>query len=112
MRALQLSLALGTIALAAAAPQPEPVQLPATEPAPAIYPLDGAFLQWPLPAGGQAYADIDGRHLHTYVVDQAAISRRYRDQGGPRFCGRITGMSGDVESANWLVAHFKRIGQP
>ena len=59
----------------------------------ALYPLDDALLQWPLPAGGQAYADIDGKHLHAYVVDQAAISRRYRDQGHPQFWGRITGTS-------------------
>ena len=32
-----------------------------------------ALLEWPLPPGGEVYADIDGRHLHTYVVDQAAI---------------------------------------
>jgi len=69
-----------------------------------------ALLEWPLPAAAQAYADIDGRHLHAYVVEQAAISRRYRDQGHPQFWGRITGTSGDAESADWLAAHFRRIG--
>jgi hypothetical protein len=103
-------LALATVALVAAAPQPQPVRLPATGPAPPLYPLDSAFLQWPLPAGGQAYGDIDGRHLHRYVVEQAAISRRYRDQGHPQFWGRITGTSSDTESADWLAAHFTRIG--
>jgi Peptidase family M28 len=68
------------------------------------------LLQWPLPLTGQAYADIDGRHLHTLVVDQAAISRHYRDQGHPQFWGRITGTSSDAESAEWLAGHFKRIG--
>jgi hypothetical protein len=68
------------------------------------------FLEWPLPPTAQAYADIDGRRLHTYVVEQAAISRRYRDQGHPQFWGRITGTSGDAESAAWLAAHFTRIG--
>ena len=52
--------------------QPATSRLPATEPARALYPLDTAFLEWPLPAGGQAYADIEGKRLHTYVVDQAA----------------------------------------
>ena len=61
------------------------------------------LLQWPLPPTGQAYADIDGKHLHTYVVGQAAISRRYRDQGHPQFWGRITGTSSDAESASWLT---------
>jgi hypothetical protein len=68
------------------------------------------FLQWPLPPAAHVYADIDGQHLHTYVVEQAAFSRRYRDQGHPQFWGRITGTSGDAESADWLAAHFKRIG--
>ena len=68
------------------------------------------FLQWPLPAGGQAYADIDGRRLHTYVVDQAAISRRYRDQGHPQFWGRVIGSSADTGTADWLAGHFTRIG--
>jgi hypothetical protein len=68
------------------------------------------LLQWPLPASGGAYADIDGKQLHTFVVEQAAISRRYRDEGHPQFWGRITGTSGDAESAEWLANHFKRIG--
>ena len=86
------------------------VRLPATEPAAAVYDLDDAFLQWPLPPGAQAYADINGRRLHRYVVEQAAISRRYRDAGHPQFWGRITGTSSDTESADWLAGHFKRIG--
>lgn len=85
-------------------------RLPATQPARALYPLESAFLEWPLPTSAQAYADIDGKQLHRYVVDQAAISRRYRDQGHPQFWGRITGTSGDAESAEWLAGHLKRIG--
>src|SRR5262252_3579062 len=72
--------------------------------------LQIGFLQWPLPPNAKEYADIDGRRLHTYVVEQAAISRRYRDQGHPQFWGRITGTSGDAESAEWLAAHFTRVG--
>ena len=44
-----------------------------------------ALLEWPLPPGELAYARIDGKHLHQYVEEQAAISRRYRDQGHPKF---------------------------
>jgi hypothetical protein len=72
--------------------------------------LEDAFLHWPLPPGAEAYADIDGKHLHRYVVEQAAISRRYRDQGHPRFWGRIIGTSSDAESAEWLTTKFKAIG--
>lgn len=80
---------------------PKPLPDPAT---------DDGLLRWPLPPGAEAYADIDGRRMHDYVVEQAAISRRYRDQGHPRFWGRITGTSGDAESAEWLVAKFREIG--
>ena len=72
--------------------------------------LDDWFLQWPLMPGAEAYADIDGRHLHEYVVEQAAISRRYRDEGHPKYWGRIIGTSSDAESAEWLIAKFEQIG--
>src|SRR3954466_208644 len=65
--------------------------------------LDEALLEWPLPPGEQVYGRIDGRHLHRYVDEQAAISRRYRDQGHPKFWGRIIGSSADAESADWLA---------
>ena len=108
MRRMLLLSAIASLSVTAAGQQSS--RLPATEPARALYPLDGAFLQWPLPPSGHAYADIDGKRLHTYVVEQAAVSRRYRDQGHPQFWGRITGTSGDSESADWLAGHFKRIG--
>src|SRR5579862_144334 len=65
--------------------------------------LDAALLQWPLPHGEERYGAIDGKHLHGFVVEQSAISRRYRDQGHPKFWGRIIGTSGDAESAEWLA---------
>ncbi|GMR22094.1 MAG: hypothetical protein BMS9Abin37_0422 [Acidobacteriota bacterium] len=68
------------------------------------------FLRWPLPPGTEAYRDIDGRRIHQYVVEQAAISRRYRDEGHPKFWGRIIGSTADAESAEWLVAEFAEIG--
>ena len=42
--------------------------------------LDDAFLRWPLPAGAERYGAIDGKRMHRDVVEQALISRRYRDQ--------------------------------
>jgi len=100
---------------------PEPAQPPLPAPAPgalagivppakAVYKLEDAFLEWPLAHGDQAYAAIDGKHLHQYVADQAAISRRYRDDGHPQFWGRIIGSSADAESAQWLAATFQQIG--
>jgi peptidase M28-like protein len=69
-----------------------------------------ALLEWPLAPGDQAYAKIDGKHLHQYVEEQAAIARRYRDQGHPKFWGRIIGSSADAESAEWLANKFKSFG--
>ncbi|HKB13958.1 MAG TPA: hypothetical protein VKD69_25010, partial [Vicinamibacterales bacterium] len=86
------SRAAQTPASSAAAPQTTVLALPATR-------LEDALLEWPLPPGQQAYARIDGRHLHRDVEEQAAISRRYRDHGHPKFWGRIIGSSADAENA-------------
>jgi hypothetical protein len=72
--------------------------------------FDDLLLRWPILPGNERYAAIDGRHLHGYVDEQVAISRRYRDQGHPKFWGRIIGTSSDAESADWLAAKFKAIG--
>src|SRR5258705_2792122 len=72
--------------------------------------LEDALLEWPLPPGEQAYGKIDGKHLHHYVEEQAAISRRYPDQGHPKFWGRIIGSSADAENAEWLPNKFKAFG--
>ena len=67
-------------------------------------------MEWPLPASDRAYASIDGKHLHDYVVEQAAISDHYRDEGHPQFWGRIAGTPGDVADSKWLLDKFQRIG--
>ena len=72
--------------------------------------VQDAFLQWPLPPGAEQYGDIDGRRMHEYVVEQAEISRRYRDEVHPKFWGRIIGSSSDTESAEWLEDKFQALG--
>ncbi len=72
--------------------------------------LQDMFVQFPLPLGQQAYANIDGRHLHQYVVEQANIARKYRDAGHPKFWGRIIGTSADAADVEWMVAKFKAAG--
>ena len=72
--------------------------------------LDEMLIRFPLPPGQEAYADIDGRQMHKDVIEQANIARRYRDQGHPKFWGRIIGTSADAESAQWLVGKFKAAG--
>lgn len=76
----------------------------------AVYELDDALLRWPLRSEDARYGTIDGRHLHTFVVEQAAISRRFRDAGHPQYWGRIIGSSSDEESAAWLADKFRSIG--
>lgn len=89
----------------------------ATTPAPArgtpateVYKLDEAYLNWPVAPADRAYAAIDGKHLHQYVQDITAISRRYRDNGHPQYWGRIQGTAADLENAEWVAARFKQIG--
>lgn len=68
------------------------------------------FVHWPVRPGNEPYAAIDGQHLHQYVVEHAAISRRYRDQGHPQSWGRFVGTSGDEESIQWFLKKYKEIG--
>jgi hypothetical protein len=79
-------------------------------PAPKLYELEDAFLRWPLPPDGQEYGAIDGRHLHDYVDELVAISRRYRDQGHPLYWGRPIGSTADAEAAEWTADKFKAAG--
>ena len=73
----------GSAQQAPAAPQPAAVTARAD-----LYPqLDDAFLRWPLPAGAERYAAIDGKRMHRDVVEQALISRRYRDNGPSEVLG-------------------------
>jgi hypothetical protein len=72
--------------------------------------IDEALIPFPLPAGEEAYASIDGRNMHRYVVELAEISRRYRDDGHPKYWGRIIGSSADHETGEWLAGKFKALG--
>jgi hypothetical protein len=72
--------------------------------------LDDMLIRFPLPSGQEAYADIDGKRMHRYVIEQADIARRYRDQGHPKYWGRIIGTSADVEDVDWMLAKFQSAG--
>jgi len=80
------------------------------EPMKPLYVLEDSYVGWRLLPSEQAYATIDGKHLKQYVEDQAAISRRYRDNGHPQFWGRISGTEADAENARWLEEKFQKIG--
>lgn len=108
-------LALALLPGVRAQQQGRPTPAPGTPPGgvlqgPPIYKLEDNLLQWPLPASDRAYGAIDGKHLHDYVEDLAAISRKYRDSGHPQFWGRIIGTSADAETAQWMVDKFNKLG--
>src|SRR5689334_5260498 len=80
---------------------------------PPAYPqsrVDANMIEFPLPKGEQAYAPINGHKIHQYVVEQAEISRRFRDSGHPKWWGRITGFSSDTEDQQWMMEKFKQFG--
>lgn len=92
-------------------PTPRSGALPGVTPIAApLYTLEGAFLEWPLPAGAEAYRSIDGHRLFKDMVDVVSIGRRYRDQGHPQFWGRIIGTPADAETARWVADRFTQIG--
>jgi hypothetical protein len=111
MTSLTLALVVAVRPVLAQTPEARPpLPQPMTSGAPPLHKLEDSLLEWPLPPADAAYATIDGKHLHKYVVDQALISDHYRDQGHPQFWGRIVGTSGDDEDVQWLLGKFKSIG--
>jgi len=81
-----------------------------TPPALTLPRVNQALIEFPLPKGESAYASIDGRKMHKYVVELAEISKRYRDAGHPKFWGRIMGTSSDRDTEEWLAAKFRALG--
>ncbi len=105
------ALAAGAALLAQGSDQPEPKPRPSAQiPAAPLYPLEDAFLHWQLAPQDKAYAAIDGKHIHTYVEQLTAISRKYRDSGHPQFWGRIIGTQADADTREWLVDKFTKLG--
>ncbi len=72
--------------------------------------LDESFVVYPLPKGAEAYASIDGRKMHKYVVELSEISRRFRNDIDPHYWGRITGTASDAATAEWLAAKYRSLG--
>ncbi|HEY2835360.1 MAG TPA: hypothetical protein VGI89_02240, partial [Rhizomicrobium sp.] len=81
-----------------------------TPPALGLPRVNQSLIEFPLPKGEAAYASIDGRKMHKYVVELAEISKRYRDAGHPKFWGRIMGTSSDRETEEWLAAKYRALG--
>jgi hypothetical protein len=70
---------------------------------------DEAYLRWPLPAGEEAYAGVDGMAMKKQISEITAISRKSRDDGN-QFWGRIAGTTYDRMIQDWVAQEFKAIG--
>jgi hypothetical protein len=104
-------IAFASLLIAVASARQTPAQAPPAPPllAQPIKPLADSYLQWPLPESAREYGRIDGRHLHSYVDELAAISRKSRDAGN-QWWGRITGTPAHAETQNMLAAKFRSLG--
>src|ERR1700676_4774618 len=70
---------------------------------------DDAYLHWPLPAGEEAYASVDGLAMKKVIPEITEISRKSRDDGN-QFWGRIAGTASDRMIQDWVAQRFKAIG--
>jgi hypothetical protein len=70
---------------------------------------DEEYLRWPLPPNEQKYAKIDGHRMKGYISEITAISEKDH-AAGHQYWGRITGTDSDHETAQWVLAQFKRLG--
>jgi hypothetical protein len=70
---------------------------------------DEAYLRWPLPAGEEAYAGVDGMAMKKQIPEITAVSRKSRDDGN-QFWGRIAGTAYDRMIQDWVAQEFKAIG--
>jgi len=70
---------------------------------------DDAYLHWPLPAGEEAYAGVDGMAIKKIIPEITAISRKSRDDGN-QFWGRIAGTPYDRMIQDWVAQKFRDIG--
>ena len=70
---------------------------------------DDAFIQIPLRADDQKYADIDGDRLKGFLMDVDAISLADRDRGNV-FWGRNIGTMGHKETQDWVERYFRANG--
>ena len=80
-----------------------------TPPAFPLSRIQDSLIEFPLPKDEPAYGSIDGRKMHKYVEELAQISLRYRDNGHPKFWGRLIGTSSETETNEWLMGKFRAL---
>jgi Peptidase family M28 len=70
---------------------------------------DDAFIHIPLRPDDQRYADIQGDHLKSLLMEVDAISLEDRDRGNV-FWGRNVGTWGHVATEDWVEGYFRAHG--
>jgi len=98
-------------------PKSEPAQAPAAPaetPRPVlgspIYELnDSTYIRWPLPAGAERYADLQGPSMMPYVNTLVGISERSR-KDGHQWWGRVTGTPYHEDAQKFVAERFRAAG--
>lgn len=73
------------------------------------FPPDEAYPRYALPAGQEAYADLDAHRIKGYIHEIAGISRQSRNDGN-QYWGRIAGTEYDHRTTTWVAEQFGRLG--
>jgi hypothetical protein len=73
------------------------------------FPPDEAYPRYALPAGQEAYADLDAHRIKGYIHEIAEISRQSRNDGN-QYWGRIAGTDYDHRTTKWVAEQFARLG--
>ncbi len=74
-----------------------------------FFPPDEAYPRFALPAGQEAYADLDAHRLKGYIHELAGIALQSRNDGH-QYWGRITGTEYDHQTTRWVAEQFRRLG--
>src|SRR5262249_32730416 len=70
---------------------------------------DADYIRFPLPPGGQAYADVDAMKIKATIGEITAISRKSRDDGN-QYWGRIPSTPYDRMTEDWVMSQFTKLG--
>ena len=74
-----------------------------------LYIPDADYVRFPLPAGEEKYASIQGAELKKLTADIVAISEKSRADGN-QYYGRISGSPYDKMTSDYMLAAFQKLG--
>ena len=74
-----------------------------------FFPPEEAYPRFTLPAGQEAYADLDASRIKRDIMALSGISLKSQ-QDGNQYWGRITGTDYDHLTTQWVAQQFERLG--